>query len=29
VFEPRNPFLAAGTVLAMVNAPYILFQAAN
>ncbi len=25
-FEPRNPFLAAGTVLAMVNAPYILFH---
>jgi hypothetical protein len=26
VFEPRNPFLAAGTVLAMVNMPYILFH---
>jgi len=25
VFEPRNPFLAAGTVLAMVNAPFIFF----
>lgn len=25
-FKPRNPFLAAGTVLAMVNAPYILFH---
>jgi AcrR family transcriptional regulator len=24
-FEPRNPFLAAGTVLAMVNAPFIFF----
>jgi AcrR family transcriptional regulator len=26
VFAPRNPFLAAGTVLAMVNTPYILFH---
>lgn len=26
VFEPRNPFLAASTVLAMVNTPYILFH---
>ncbi len=26
VFEPRNPFLTAGTVLAMVNAPFILFH---
>ncbi len=25
-FVPRNPFLAAGTVLAMVNAPFILFH---
>ena len=25
-FQPRNPFLAAGTVLAMVNTPYILFH---
>jgi AcrR family transcriptional regulator len=24
-FEPRNPFLAAGTVLAMVNTPFIFF----
>jgi len=26
VFEPRNSFLAASTVLAMVNTPYILFH---
>jgi AcrR family transcriptional regulator len=26
VFEPRNPFLAAATVLAMVNTPYTLFH---
>lgn len=26
VFAPRNPFLAAGTVLGMVNMPYILFH---
>ncbi len=26
IFESRNPFLAAGTVLAMVNTPYILFH---
>ena len=26
VFVPRNPFLAAGTVLAMINAPFILFH---
>jgi len=26
VFEPRNPFLVAGTVLAMVNTPYIMFH---
>jgi AcrR family transcriptional regulator len=26
VYEPRNPFLAASTVLAMVNTPYILFH---
>jgi AcrR family transcriptional regulator len=26
VFAARNPFLAAGTVLAMVNTPYILFH---
>jgi AcrR family transcriptional regulator len=25
-FQPRNPSLAAGTVLAMVNTPYILFH---
>jgi AcrR family transcriptional regulator len=25
-FEPREPFLAAGTVLAMVNTPFILFH---
>lgn len=25
-FAPRNPFLAAGTVLAMVNTPYIMFH---
>jgi AcrR family transcriptional regulator len=25
-FEPRDPFLAAGTMLAMVNTPYILFH---
>lgn len=26
VFEPRDPFLAAGTVLAMVNTPFIMFH---
>lgn len=26
IFEPREPFLAAGTVLAMVNTPYIMFH---
>jgi AcrR family transcriptional regulator len=26
VFAPRNPFLASGTALAMVNTPYILFH---
>lgn len=26
IFEPRNPFLAASTTLAMVNTPYILFH---
>ena len=26
VFEPRDPFLAAGTVLGMVNMPFILFH---
>jgi hypothetical protein len=26
VFTARQPFLAAGTVLAMVNTPYILFH---
>jgi AcrR family transcriptional regulator len=25
-FEPREPFLAAGTVLAMMNTPYIMFH---
>ena len=26
IFTPREPFLAAGTALAMVNTPYILFH---